>query len=211
MAIEHDICVIILNGTVSAAYPPHPQRHPHPNREAPISPPSSTSSLFASWTNQKPALGQTFPYCIDTHVLLSRVPSDMVRAVIRRRAGDEDSKKRVAPSRSRGMMDGDIRAGEEEVTVCEVLADRHGGREGRWACFETVSLVVTRPLDIHEDVDNDCEGDRRAFNFATSISHRRSRIAGTWRLRRRGARDPSCGNTALRTMTRCPKRTMICR
>ena len=78
----------------------------------------------------------------------------MVRAVIRRQAGDADHQKTMAERRRRRMDDDDddISAREEDVTVCEVLADRHGGREGRWACVETVSRVIT-PL-ISTDVDN---------------------------------------------------------
>lgn len=69
---------------------------------------SSNLSIFES-TAGKPALGKTFAYLVDTSLLLSKVPK-----------GDE------------ALVD------RQNVEVLEVVKDRYGAREGRWAAFHIV-------------------------------------------------------------------------
>jgi hypothetical protein len=96
----HDLCTILLNGTVI---------YQQAKEEAP--------SIFSSCP-LRPALGKTFGYLVDVHLLVHVVP----RAV-------EDAKA-VYGNRSR-KSDRDVEFG----TVVEVLMDRYSGKEGRWCAF----------------------------------------------------------------------------
>ena len=77
-----------------------------------------TPSIFSSCT-VRPALGKTFAYTLDTHMLLHRAPrgADDAKAVYG--GVGADRRQRLA----------------QMCNVVEVLQDRHGGRVGRWAAF----------------------------------------------------------------------------
>lgn len=76
-------------------------------------------SIFQGVTG-KPALGRAYAYTLDTSLFLSRGPT-----------GDE--------SRARSG-----RVEDDEHLVClEVLYDRNGGREGRWAALK-VDVSMTQ-------------------------------------------------------------------
>ena len=81
------------------------------------------ASIFAS-TMGKPALGKTFPFLIDTSLFLSTVPktSDDARSAF-----------------------GDGGEPYQKSLVLEVLKDRRGTREGRWAAFEIAAEVRLVP------------------------------------------------------------------
>ncbi|KAK6430125.1 hypothetical protein LTR95_013722, partial [Oleoguttula sp. CCFEE 5521] len=86
--------------------------------------PNATStdspSIFASCL-LRPALGRSFPYMVDTHMLLHRLPltADDAKAMYGTQAGG-------AGQRQARM-----------VNVLEVLQDKYGSRVGRWAAFGT--------------------------------------------------------------------------
>ncbi len=155
-AARYGMCVILLNDTVSNTWDtkalstrtPHqptsgytsnhpnlnPYRPPPGTNPRPHHPPQSNvkqgqktghGSLFPS-TTEKPALGKTFAYCVDTHIFLSRVSRDMVEAAMTKCQG-----------KSQNSMGG---RGREQVCVCEVLRDRHSTRDGCWGWFNDASI-----------------------------------------------------------------------
>ncbi len=73
------------------------------------------ASIFAS-TAGKPALGKKYAHLINTSILLSSIPKTKADAEI---AYGRDGH----------------RGGWETVGVLEVIKDRYGAREGRWATF----------------------------------------------------------------------------
>jgi hypothetical protein len=77
-------------------------------------PPTNPSIFSTAGPYYRPALGRSFGYCVDTRVLLSKVP----------RRG-EDVEDRVL-----GRGEG------REVGVLEVVGERGGGWGGRWGCWE---------------------------------------------------------------------------
>lgn len=80
----------------------------------------NNASIFASVLG-KPALGRIYRHHIDTSVFLSFIPETQ-----------EDAE----------MAYGGAHAAKwKKVSVCEVLSDRFGGREGQWASFEIVDEV----------------------------------------------------------------------
>ena len=79
------------------------------------------ASIFNS-TVGKPALGKSFAYLIDTSIFLSILPKSR---------GD-------AELAYGGRID-DMHW--DTVCVLEVLKDKHGTREGRWAAFEVAAEV----------------------------------------------------------------------
>ena len=81
------------------------------------------ASIFAS-TMGKPALGKTFPFLIDTSLFLSTVPKTSNDARIAFGDGGEPYQKSF---------------------ILEVLKDRCGTREGRWAAFEIAAEVRLVP------------------------------------------------------------------
>ena len=86
-------------------------------------PPEEDVSVFAS-TMGKPALGRNFTYLIDTSIFLSVVPKTSQDATIAIGQGRDDFEKAI---------------------VLEVLSDRCGQREGRWASFEIDSGIKIVP------------------------------------------------------------------
>jgi hypothetical protein len=106
------ICTIIINGVVGLNTFNSPK---YPRK------PEDDASIFTSTTG-KPALGKTFPHLIGTSILLSTLPKTRADA-------------EVAYGR-----DGDS-SGFESVGVVEVIRDRNGLLEGRWATFEVLADV----------------------------------------------------------------------
>lgn len=78
-------------------------------------------SLFAS-VYGKPALGKTYSYFIDKSIFLSSVP-----------------KTRADAGNAYGQ-DGD-KSGWESFGVIEVIKDRNGACEGRWATFKILADI----------------------------------------------------------------------
>jgi len=69
----------------------------------------------------RPALGRSFAYLVDLHLLVHKVPLEA-----------EDAKAiygTQAPGRTADQR--------KLATVLEVLTDRHSSRVGRWAAFRT--------------------------------------------------------------------------
>ena len=85
--------------------------------------PREDVSIFAS-TMGKPALGKSFPFLIDTSLFLSTVPKTSDDARIAFGDGGEPYQKSL---------------------ILEVLKDRCGTREGRWAAFEIAAEVRLVP------------------------------------------------------------------
>ena len=82
-------------------------------------------SVFSS-TPGKPALGKTFTFLIDTSIFLSTIPKTANDAAIAYgNRGDSSSFRKAF--------------------VLEVLKDRCGSREGRWAAFEIIDEVKIVP------------------------------------------------------------------
>ncbi|TKA75294.1 hypothetical protein B0A55_07604 [Friedmanniomyces simplex] len=101
---HHSLCTLLLNGTTT--YSPSKSEEP--------------PSIFSSCALH-PALGRTFAYLLDVHLLVHAVPKT---------AGD-----------ARRVYDGGkLESGKDErraevVEVVEVLLDRGGGRVGKWTGF----------------------------------------------------------------------------
>ena len=82
-------------------------------------------SIFSS-TPGKPALGKTFTYLIDTSILLSTIP-------------------KTANDAASGYGNRGDASTFKKAFVLEVLKDRCGSREGRWAAFEISDEVKIIP------------------------------------------------------------------
>ncbi|KAI9796952.1 MAG: hypothetical protein M1833_005898 [Piccolia ochrophora] len=107
LTAHHSLLTLLINNVVSTT----------PRRQNPPHAPSTDASIFAS-THGKPALGRSFSYCVDTHVMLSKVAR-----------GREDAEMAVEVGKGKGKV------GWREVGVCEVLEQRFGPGKGRWGCF----------------------------------------------------------------------------
>lgn len=113
---RHHICTILTNAAVGLS--------DSSNREYKHRPEDNVS-VFSS-TLGKPALGKTFTYLIDTSIFLSAMPKTANDAAIAYgNRGDASSFKKAI--------------------VLEVLKDRSGSREGRWATFEIFDEVKIVP------------------------------------------------------------------
>ena len=95
----HDLCTVLLNGVISST-----------NIR------DETPSIFASCT-LRPALGKTFTYMLDTHMLVHRVL------------------RTAADARAAYKSTGGASRNSDLTSVIEVLHDRHDRRLGRWAPF----------------------------------------------------------------------------
>jgi hypothetical protein len=98
----HDVCTVLHNATVN--YPTKSSTDPTP-------------SIFTSCT-LRPALGKSFAYLLDTHLLLHRVPLTAADA------------KSVYAAHSAIP-----KSSQKLVSVLEVLQDRHSDRVGHWSAF----------------------------------------------------------------------------
>ena len=113
---RHHICTILTNAAVSRNSSRNPEYQHGPRDDV---------SIFSS-TMGKPALGKTFTYLIDTSIFLSTVPKTSDDATI-------------------AFGDGGGVSSYETALILEVLKDRCGTREGRWAAFEIVAEVKIVP------------------------------------------------------------------
>lgn len=107
----------VLTNTAVGLYPSSNPNYPRKAQDH--------ASIFAA-TMGKPALGKAFTYLIDTSIFLSAIPKMKVDAE---------------------MAYGRDAAGWKKVGVLEVLKDRFGAQEGRWAAFEiNAEVLLTSPL-----------------------------------------------------------------
>ncbi|KAK4693697.1 hypothetical protein P7C71_g3751, partial [Lecanoromycetidae sp. Uapishka_2] len=117
LTARHHICTILTNAVVGLASSSSTSMYKRR--------PEENVSIFAS-TVGKPALGKTFTYLVDTSIFLSTVPSKIEDAIV---------------------LYGDAGPGEawRKAIVIEVVKDKRGAREGRWAAFEIVDEVKIVP------------------------------------------------------------------
>lgn len=113
---RYHICTILTNAAVGM----NPSRNPEYQHG-----PREDVSIFSS-TMGKPALGKTFTFLIDTSVFLSTVPKTSDDAFIAFGEGGKSSS-------------------YQKALILEVLKDRCGTREGRWAAFEIAAEVELLP------------------------------------------------------------------
>ena len=120
---SHTLVTILLNSAFSPRHLPNPSAPPsehHPN-PLPSHQGSDHPSIFAS-NRVYPALGRTFTYFLDLHLLLSKLP--------RRRSDARIYYSNQNADHAKGQRD------VEMVNVVEVLSDRWEGRVGQWGAFE---------------------------------------------------------------------------
>ena len=113
---RYHVCTILTNAAVGT----NPSRNPDYQHG-----PREDVSIFSS-TMGKPALGKTFTFLIDTSVFLSTVPKTSDDAFITFGGGEKASS-------------------YQKALIFEVLKDRCGNREGRWAAFEIAAEVKLMP------------------------------------------------------------------
>ena len=113
---RHHICTILTNSAVGKNSSNNPEYQRGPREDV---------SIFSS-TMGKPALGKTFTYLIDTSVFLSTVPKTSDDATI-------------------AFGDGGQATSYQKALILEVLKDRCGTREGRWAAFELADDIRIVP------------------------------------------------------------------
>lgn len=118
LTMRHQICTILINAAVGVVT--SSTNSSYKRR------PEDNVSIFAS-TMGKPALGKTFTYLIDTSIFVSMVPNRTEDAAI---AFGED---------------GSGRAWRKAI-VLEVIKDKCGAREGRWAAFEILEGIKIVPF-----------------------------------------------------------------
>jgi hypothetical protein len=113
---RHDICTIIHNTTVT--YSNNNTSNSNNNSPAPAEP---TPSIFASCA-LRPALGKSFPYLLDVHLLLHRLPisASDAKAVYAAHGAIPKQEHRLA-------------------SVLEVMHDRYSDRVGHWSAFRVDS------------------------------------------------------------------------
>ena len=116
LTTRHQLCSILINSAVGLRPSANPQHRLMPDDDV---------SIFASSLG-KPALGKAFTFFIDTSVFLSLMPKTQEDATTA--YGDFD----------RGRT-------WSKAIVLEVLKDKKGTREGRWAGFEIVDSVKLVP------------------------------------------------------------------
>ena len=113
---RHHICTVLTNAAVGLAASSNQE---YKRRLG------DNVSVFSS-TPGKPALGKTFTYLVDTSIFLSTIPKTANDAAVAYgNRGDASSFRKAF--------------------VLEVLRDRCGSREGRWAAFEISDEVKIVP------------------------------------------------------------------
>ena len=113
---RHHICTILTNAAVGRNSSNNPDYQRGPREDV---------SVFSS-TMGKPALGKTFTFLIDTSVFLSTVP-------------------RTSDDATLAFGDGGQASSHQKALILEILKDRCGAREGRWAAFEIAADVKMVP------------------------------------------------------------------
>ena len=116
LTVHHHICTVLVNAAVGL----NTTRNPRYQRRV-----EETASIFSS-TLGKPALGKSFTYMIDTSILMSVVPKLGTDAVV-------------------AFSDNPLSSFGKAI-IMEILKDRCGAREGRWAAFEINAGVKLVPL-----------------------------------------------------------------
>ena len=119
----HDLITILISGTLSQGSDTT-QQAPIPPNPSPSVKDSHQYSIFSSNT-VRPALGRSFPYYVDLHLLLSSLP--------------KTAKDAQALYRSSHLLGRTNKS--ETVNVLEVAADRYGDMFGRWASFSIAGEV----------------------------------------------------------------------
>lgn len=115
LTARHHICTLLTNVAVGLAS----------SNKKYGRPPAENASIFSS-TLGRPALGRTFASLIDTSIFLSLVPKALDDAWIEFGEGRENET-------------------AQKVVVMEVLKDRCGSRQGRWAAFEIIDGIKLAP------------------------------------------------------------------
>lgn len=110
------ICTILTNAAVGRNPSNNPDYQHGPRQDV---------SIFSS-TMGKPALGKTFTFLIDTSVFLLTVP-------------------RTSDDATLAFGDGGQASSYQKALILEILKDRCGAREGRWAAFEIAAEVKIVP------------------------------------------------------------------
>ncbi len=113
---RHHICTVLTNAAVGLTASSNQEYKRRPEDNV---------SVFSS-TPGKPALGKTFTYLIDTSIFLSTIPKSANDAAI--------------AYGNRGPA-----SSFKKAFILEVLKDRCGSREGRWAAFEIFDEVKIVP------------------------------------------------------------------
>ena len=113
---RHYFCTILTNAAVGTNLSKIPEYQHGPREDV---------SIFSS-TMGKPALGKTFTFLIDISIFLSAVPKTSDDAMI-------------------AFGDGKEASSYQKALVLEILKDRCGNREGRWAAFEIAADVKIVP------------------------------------------------------------------
>ena len=118
LTVQHHICTILINATVGINKSNNPEYQRRQEEQV---------SVFSS-TSGKPALGKTFAYLIDTSIFLSIIPKS-----------DKDAVLALSDIHGSSVF--------QKSFILEVLKDRNGTREERWAAFDIVTGVKLVPLD----------------------------------------------------------------
>ncbi|CAF9938367.1 MAG: hypothetical protein ALECFALPRED_007621 [Alectoria fallacina] len=116
LTFRHHICTILTNAAVGMNPSNNPEYQHGPREDV---------SIFSS-TLGRPALGKTFTFLIDTSIFLSAVPKTSDDATI-------------------AFGDGKEASSYQKALILEILKDRCGTREGRWAAFEIAPDVKIVP------------------------------------------------------------------
>lgn len=115
---RHDVCTIIHNTAVTY---PSSNNSNNNNNNGSTNPTTTTAeptpSIFASCA-LRPALGKTFPYLLDLHLLLHRLPVSAADA--------------KAVYAAHGAIP---KPGRRLASVLEVMHDRYSDRTGCWSAF----------------------------------------------------------------------------
>ena len=111
LTAHYQICTIVINAAIGLNPSSNPEHRPRSADE--------NVSIFASSLG-RPALGLSFTHMVDVIIYLSSIPSTMTDAAA------------AYGHRSHAW---------QETLILEVVRDKRGAREGRWAAFEVDSSV----------------------------------------------------------------------
>ncbi|KAI9812153.1 MAG: hypothetical protein M1827_004819 [Pycnora praestabilis] len=161
-ATNRDVGIIVIDTITNVRPPAQAQQHDPTNSfiRQPRKPDDNVS-IFSS-TLGKPALGKSFAYCVDMQVFLSKIPRTR-----------EDAEEIYGGEGGGGGTTG----GAEMASVMEVIADRSGEREGRWAAFMIDGAELKSAYSTETSGTNDgYNGIDKSLAFNPSAAHR------TWTL-----------------------------
>jgi len=128
LARSHNLISLIVNSGITRNPPPPPTPGPGPCPEGPDA--SSILRNYFTWSSFEacttyPALGKTFPFLVDLHMLLSRLPKE-----------EWDAKAYYKSPEQAGDGNHSRQRGPEMAHMVEVLSDGWDGRAGRLAAFQ---------------------------------------------------------------------------